>query len=30
MSIEKRINGAQFGGVEEGELREVLQLKGTM
>jgi len=21
MSIEKRINGAQFGGVEEGELR---------
>jgi len=22
MSIEKRINGAQFGGVKEGELRE--------
>lgn len=29
MSIEK-INGAQFGGVGEDELRGVLQLKGTM
>lgn len=27
MSVEKRINGAQFGGVEEGELRDFFSLR---